>query len=137
MGATASRTDDFPDTDSDPHPLDLLPLVTRPLSSVDPPNTISNSLSIAELKWNFGGSSVYVTGAWDSWKSKYALYRTQHNEFTAILLLPVGTFQYKFIVDGNWKYVFYNNAYMNMHVVWIFRLHFIFSLFNFLLFMLF
>lgn len=105
MGASASRADDFADADSDPQSLDLVPHPPRPLGAVDPTSSTSNSLAIAELKWNFGGNSVFVTGAWDNWKSKYALYSTHHNDFTAVLLLPVGIFQYKFIVDGNWKYV--------------------------------
>lgn len=107
MGATASRTDDFTDPDSDPHPFDLSSTqnVRLPIIPIDPGND-DDDFSIAELNWNSGGHSVYVTGAWDGWNNKYALYRTHQNDFTAVLLLPVGTFQYKFIIDGNWKYVF-------------------------------
>lgn len=121
MGATASRPDDLTGhhhDDADLHlpfdygtaspplsPYDVhqLPHPSSIESRIDRDNTDDDDYSIAELKWNYGGHSVYVTGAWDGWNNKYALYRTHHNEFTAVLLLPVGTFQYKFIVDGNWR----------------------------------
>ena len=55
--------------------------------------------------WGFGGHSVYVTGAWDMWRQKIPLARVSGTDFSAILSLPTGVYQYKFIVDGNWKYV--------------------------------
>lgn len=55
--------------------------------------------------WGYGGQSVYVTGAWDDWRVKVALSPVSGREFSAVLALPLGYHQYKFIVDGNWKYV--------------------------------
>ncbi|KAJ8907772.1 hypothetical protein NDN08_007877 [Rhodosorus marinus] len=54
------------------------------------------------FSWNLGGQQIYVTGAWDQWQTKQPLSRFG-NEFTAVLLLPVGKFQYKYIVDGEWR----------------------------------
>jgi Glycogen recognition site of AMP-activated protein kinase len=53
--------------------------------------------------WAFAGHTVYVTGAWDNWRAKVPLSRNG-NEHSAVLSLPVGTYQFKFIVDGNWKH---------------------------------
>lgn len=53
--------------------------------------------------WNFGGAGVYITGDWDGWKKQIPL-RRSGNEFTTIIPLPLGRFQYKFTVDGEWRY---------------------------------
>jgi 5'-AMP-activated protein kinase, regulatory beta subunit len=53
--------------------------------------------------WTFGGHAVSVTGAWDNWADKVPLARSGA-EHSAVISLPVGSFQYKFIVDGNWKH---------------------------------
>mmetsp|Transcript_531 Transcript_531/g.1255 ORF Transcript_531/g.1255 Transcript_531/m.1255 type:complete len:274 (-) Transcript_531:1021-1842(-) len=53
--------------------------------------------------WNFGGTGVYITGDWDGWKKQIPL-RRSGNEFTTIIPLPLGRFQYKFTVDGEWRY---------------------------------
>lgn len=53
--------------------------------------------------WGLGGQDVHVTGAWDNWAVKVPLTRSGA-EHVAVLSLPVGSYQYKFIVDGNWKH---------------------------------
>ncbi|KAJ1465273.1 immunoglobulin E-set [Baffinella frigidus] len=55
------------------------------------------------FNWNFGGKSIYLTGNWDGWCKQIPMRRSE-NEFTIILPLPIGRFQYKFTVDGEWKY---------------------------------
>lgn len=113
MGVTSSRTDEYStssyDTSAD-HPAaptheDFRPETPPRLANDDPNAASLNGIATTEFVWSFGGHSVYVTGAWDDWRVKVALNRTSPSAFTAILALPVGTFQYKFIVDGNWKYV--------------------------------
>lgn len=103
MGVTASRTDEYATAD------DLadtaLPDSSRSLTNDDRNGSSLTNITTTEFVWSFGGSSVYVTGAWDDWRVKAALSRTSPTDFTAVLALPIGTFQYKFIVDGNWKYV--------------------------------
>lgn len=103
MGVTASRTDEYAVTDD---PTDgSLPESSGSLTTDDRNRSSLTNITTTEFVWSFGGSSVYVTGAWDDWRVKAALSRTSPTDFTAVLALPVGTFQYKFIVDGNWKYV--------------------------------
>lgn len=102
MGVTASRTDEYATAD-DPSDTPLEDS-SQSLSSDDPHGSSLANITTTEFVWAFGGSSVYVTGAWDDWRVKAALSRTSPTEFTAVLALPVGTFQYKFIVDGNWKH---------------------------------
>lgn len=101
MGGTASQPNDLAhegssESDgSDNHP-DTPPALAADASSLA-------SICPTEFKWSFGGHSVYVTGAWDDWRVKAALSRSSPHHFVTVLALPVGTYQYKFIVDGNWK----------------------------------
>jgi 5'-AMP-activated protein kinase regulatory beta subunit len=50
-----------------------------------------------------GGEHVEVEGSFDNWSTRQPLQRTGR-DFTVIKLLPPGVYQYKFIVDGDWKY---------------------------------
>mmetsp|Transcript_23786 Transcript_23786/g.37191 ORF Transcript_23786/g.37191 Transcript_23786/m.37191 type:complete len:256 (-) Transcript_23786:651-1418(-) len=52
--------------------------------------------------WNFGGKNVTMVGDWDNWKKPIPLVNSG-NEFSAILPLVLGKYQYKFTVDGEWK----------------------------------
>lgn len=106
MGGTASRTDDYP-VDEEQADADIpgsLPETPPALHlGVRKDSSLAN-ISLTEFKWTFGGHSVYVTGAWDDWRFKSPLTRSSPADFTTVLAVPAGTFQYKFIVDGNWKY---------------------------------
>ena len=51
-----------------------------------------------------GGSVVEVEGSFDNWQSRQALHRSGNREFAIVKMLPPGVYQYKFIVDGEWKY---------------------------------
>lgn len=55
----------------------------------------------AVFTWCGGGRSVYITGGFNNWKEKIPL-NLSEKDFTLIQYLPVGTYQYKFIVDGKW-----------------------------------
>jgi len=50
-----------------------------------------------------GGDHVEVEGSFDNWTSRTALQRSGR-DFTIVKLLPPGVYQYKFIVDGVWRY---------------------------------
>eukprot|EP00123_Amoebidium_parasiticum_P015647 comp23083_c0_seq1/m.37042 comp23083_c0_seq1/g.37042 ORF comp23083_c0_seq1/g.37042 comp23083_c0_seq1/m.37042 type:complete len:269 (-) comp23083_c0_seq1:406-1212(-) len=54
------------------------------------------------FRWAHGGQNVYITGTFNGWKERIPLSRS-HEEFTAIIDLPPGTHQYKFIVDDEWR----------------------------------
>jgi 5'-AMP-activated protein kinase regulatory beta subunit len=45
-----------------------------------------------------------VEGSFDNWQSRQALHRSGTREFAIVKMLPPGVYQYKFIVDGEWKY---------------------------------
>ncbi|GMH36951.1 hypothetical protein BSKO_04824 [Bryopsis sp. KO-2023] len=53
--------------------------------------------------WSHGGNHVAVEGSFDNWTARQTLQRSGKN-FTVVKLLPPGVYQYKFIVDGEWKY---------------------------------
>eukprot|EP00882_Tetradesmus_deserticola_P019246 GHRQ01020704.1.p1 GENE.GHRQ01020704.1~~GHRQ01020704.1.p1 ORF type:complete len:234 (+),score=55.50 GHRQ01020704.1:279-980(+) len=55
------------------------------------------------IAWSHGGEHVEVEGSFDNWSSRQPLQRTGR-DFTVIKLLLPGVYQYKFIVDGDWKY---------------------------------
>eukprot|EP00178_Gracilaria_changii_P016347 TRINITY_DN464_c0_g1_i1.p1 TRINITY_DN464_c0_g1~~TRINITY_DN464_c0_g1_i1.p1 ORF type:complete len:106 (-),score=15.41 TRINITY_DN464_c0_g1_i1:1034-1351(-) len=105
MGGTASRPSELLDTELHPSPThDSLPHESYSALDVDDRNNSSvEHIVPTEFKWSNGGYSVYITGAWDEWSRKTQLSRTHPAEYATVLALPVGTFQYKFIVDGNWK----------------------------------
>ena len=65
----------------------------------DPPTLVP-----VAINWTQGGSVVEVEGSFDNWQSRQALHRSGNREFAIVKMLPPGVYQYKFIVDGEWKY---------------------------------
>ena len=55
------------------------------------------------LQWSLGGGSVYVTGSFNNWGERIPLRRSGADHVVCLNLLP-GTYQYKFIVDNEWRY---------------------------------
>uniref|UniRef100_A0A7E4WB85 5'-AMP-activated protein kinase subunit beta-1 n=1 Tax=Panagrellus redivivus TaxID=6233 RepID=A0A7E4WB85_PANRE len=55
------------------------------------------------FKWHAHNPArhVYVTGSWDTWKRKIPLVKSTH-DFSTILNLNPGRYEYKFLVDGKW-----------------------------------
>lgn len=56
------------------------------------------------ITWNLGGKDVLVEGSWDNWTSRKVLQRSG-KDHSILLVLPSGIYQYKFIVDGEWRYI--------------------------------
>lgn len=56
------------------------------------------------ITWSFGGHDVLVEGSWDNWNSRRQLQRSG-KDHSILLVLPSGVYQYKFIVDGEWRYI--------------------------------
>ncbi|KAK1296922.1 SNF1-related protein kinase regulatory subunit beta-2 [Acorus calamus] len=55
------------------------------------------------ITWSYGGKDVAVAGSWDNWKTRKSLHRSG-KDFAIMKVLPSGVYQYKFIVDGEWKF---------------------------------
>ncbi|XP_010686626.2 SNF1-related protein kinase regulatory subunit beta-2 [Beta vulgaris subsp. vulgaris] len=53
--------------------------------------------------WSYGGKEVVVEGSWDNWKTRKSLQRSG-KDFTLMKVLPSGVYQYRFVVDGAWRY---------------------------------
>ncbi len=67
--------------------------------------SLTNAPVAVSITWTHDGHMVFVTGAWDNWSTKTPLHRTgPADPFTAVLSMPVGVHQYKYIVDGNWMH---------------------------------
>ncbi|KAI9072811.1 hypothetical protein K1719_045214 [Acacia pycnantha] len=56
------------------------------------------------ITWHYGGSHVCVEGSWDNWTQRKILQRSG-KEFTILMVLPLGIYHYKFIVDGQPRYL--------------------------------
>ncbi|XP_038980708.1 SNF1-related protein kinase regulatory subunit beta-1-like isoform X2 [Phoenix dactylifera] len=56
------------------------------------------------ITWNYGGNDVAVEGSWDNWSSRKVLQRSG-KDHCILLVLPSGVYQYKFIVDGEWRHI--------------------------------
>ncbi|KAL5575825.1 hypothetical protein UlMin_017524 [Ulmus minor] len=56
------------------------------------------------ITWTYGGKDVAVEGSWDDWKTRMPLQRSG-KDFTIMKVLPSGVYQYRFIVDGQGRYV--------------------------------
>lgn len=56
------------------------------------------------FEWKEGGESVFITGSFCGWESQFLMTRNpiSHN-FELLLYLPLGRYEFKFIVDGEWK----------------------------------
>lgn len=55
------------------------------------------------ITWCYGGKEVAVEGSWDNWKTRMPLQRSG-KDFTIMKVLPSGVYQYRFIVDGQWRH---------------------------------
>ncbi|KAH7526069.1 hypothetical protein ACOSP7_015893 [Xanthoceras sorbifolium] len=55
------------------------------------------------ITWSYDAKEVAVEGSWDNWKTRIPLQRSG-KDFTIMKVLPSGVYQYRFIVDGQWKY---------------------------------
>ncbi|KAL4859538.1 SNF1-related protein kinase regulatory subunit beta-2 [Chlorella vulgaris] len=55
------------------------------------------------IVWAHGGNHVELEGSFDSWTQRYTMQRSG-KDFTLVKLVPPGVYQYKFIVDGQWRH---------------------------------
>ncbi|XP_028798261.1 SNF1-related protein kinase regulatory subunit beta-1-like, partial [Neltuma alba] len=56
------------------------------------------------ITWHYGGSHVCVEGSWDNWAHRKILQRSG-KDFSVLMVLPLGIYHYKFIVDGQPRYL--------------------------------
>jgi 5'-AMP-activated protein kinase regulatory beta subunit len=56
------------------------------------------------IMWNSGGNDVAVEGSWDNWRSRKMLQKSG-KDHSILLVLPSGIYHYKFIVDGEVRYI--------------------------------
>ncbi|XP_076949121.1 SNF1-related protein kinase regulatory subunit beta-2-like [Bidens hawaiensis] len=55
------------------------------------------------ITWSYDGKEVAVEGSWDNWKTRKPLQRSG-KDFIILKVLPSGVYQYRFVVDGQWRY---------------------------------
>jgi 5'-AMP-activated protein kinase regulatory beta subunit len=55
------------------------------------------------IVWAHGGNHVELEGSFDNWTQRHTMQRSGKDS-TLVKLLPPGVYQYKFIVDGQWRH---------------------------------
>ncbi|XP_068658244.1 SNF1-related protein kinase regulatory subunit beta-1-like [Aristolochia californica] len=56
------------------------------------------------ITWNHGGNEVLLEGSWDNWTSRKVMQRSGKDHYL-LLVLQAGIYHYRFIVDGEWRYI--------------------------------
>jgi 5'-AMP-activated protein kinase regulatory beta subunit len=54
--------------------------------------------------WNLGGQQAFLIGSFNKWAERIPMQKSGGNEFTLLKTLDRGVHQYKFIVDGHWRF---------------------------------
>uniref|UniRef100_A0AC34GW00 Association with the SNF1 complex (ASC) domain-containing protein n=1 Tax=Panagrolaimus sp. ES5 TaxID=591445 RepID=A0AC34GW00_9BILA len=74
--------------------------IAKPDGPPDDIDFMDNNEFPVVFKWHANNPArhVYVTGSWDSWKRKVPLVKSTH-DFSTILNLNPGRYEYKFLVD--------------------------------------
>jgi 5'-AMP-activated protein kinase regulatory beta subunit len=77
--------------------------IAKPDGPPDDMDFMENNEFPVVFKWHANNPArhVYVTGSWDTWKRKIPLVKSTH-DFSTILNLNPGRYEYKFLVDGKW-----------------------------------
>ena len=55
------------------------------------------------IVWSHGGNYVELEGSFDNWTTRHVMQKSG-KDFSLVKLLPPGVYQYKFIVDGQWRH---------------------------------
>ncbi len=56
------------------------------------------------FKWTHGGQRVFLTGTFNHWAKEGIPMVRSGQEFYQIIQVPKGVHEYKFLVDGEWKF---------------------------------
>eukprot|EP00250_Pteridium_aquilinum_P004922 c15099_g1_i1 orf=263-1135(+) len=55
------------------------------------------------IQWTYGGDEVFIEGSWDNWLHRTHLQKVG-KDFTIVKFLPQGVYQFRFLVDGDFRY---------------------------------
>merc|ERR1712070_1049153 len=78
--------------------------VARPAAQASPTKEPEPLLVPTKFTWRYGGSEVLLTGTFSNWRESVVLKAGDGDEKSATLSLPPGSYEYKFIVDNQWRY---------------------------------
>jgi len=56
------------------------------------------------FEWREGGKVVYISGSFSNWTHWFIMKKNENGVFEIVLDLPMGSYEYKFIVDNKWRY---------------------------------
>jgi len=83
------------------------PRVVNPMWQNEPQSAVDLPLEQGIptlITWCYGGNDIAVEGSWDNWTSRKLLQRSG-KDHSILLVLPAGIYHYKFIVDGDRRYI--------------------------------
>jgi len=78
--------------------------VVRPVAQASPTKEPEPVLVPTKFTWRYGGSEVLLTGTFSNWRESVVLKPGDGDEKSATLSLAPGSYEYKFIVDNQWRY---------------------------------
>ncbi|KAH0576711.1 5'-AMP-activated protein kinase, beta subunit [Spironucleus salmonicida] len=58
---------------------------------------------LVEFSWGEGGSSVFFCGSFNHWRERIPMQQVQPGVWVGTRELQPGTYQFKFVVDGQWR----------------------------------
>ncbi|KAI9197191.1 immunoglobulin E-set [Polychytrium aggregatum] len=98
-------------------PVNSRPSPRSPRSATSSDSTHSNSsVRIVPFRWVHGGRRVILTGDFDDWKQKIEMTEVYDGEFEAYLQLDRSRpWQFKFLVDGQWRCALDQNTCYDQH----------------------
>ena len=89
-----------------------------------PPQQLDYALSFSALSknmllpsvfcWSYGGQHVFLAGSFNNWTAKIPMVKST-SDFSLILDMPPGTYEYRYIVDDKWECAPDQNIIVDQH----------------------
>lgn len=58
---------------------------------------------VESFYWPYEAGEVFLIGSWSQWKKKETMMKME-DYYVCQVSLPLGTYEYKFLVDGKWTH---------------------------------
>lgn len=80
-------------------------MVSLPPDPIESPVPAEDPVTVPVMfKWTHGGQRVYITGTFNNWASEGIPMVRSGQEFYQVVQVSKGVHEYKFMVDGEWKF---------------------------------
>ena len=82
----------------------ISPPAQQPIERAESPDLGTDESVPVMFKWTHGGQRVHLTGTFNNWASEGIPMVRSGQEFYQVVQVPRGVHEYKFLVDGEWKF---------------------------------